>query len=219
MILTPSLIEDCVYDMSNNHYVALHIPEVVLGTNFFSRVRSFERSFYNGTVVDGARFFRRDILLLCGGFDEEIFVKGSGEDWDIDKKIKLLGNIGLINTSSQKKINVEWSLSDFIKENIRKYDNKFVGIYHNEINFKLISYLRKKIYYGIGFTGYIKKWGKQDSDIKKQFGFIYRYFIIFTENGKWKKILMNPSLSLGMYFLRFLVGLSYLLSKILKGNL
>ena len=27
-------------------------------------------------------------FILVGGFDEELFREGSGEDWDLDKKIK-----------------------------------------------------------------------------------------------------------------------------------
>ena len=52
-----------------------------------------------------------------------------------------------------------------------------------------------------------------DKDIKKQFGLTYRYFGVFLENGKWKKLLSHPILTVGMYFLRFLVGVSFLINK------
>ena len=55
---------------------------------FLSRVRDFERSFYNGTVIDGGRFFRAAEFAAVGGFDTDLFRTGSGEDWDIDKMIK-----------------------------------------------------------------------------------------------------------------------------------
>jgi len=59
MILAPRLVEDCVNFISQNNFVALWISEIVLGQNFWSQVRRFERTFYDGTVVDGVRFFDR----------------------------------------------------------------------------------------------------------------------------------------------------------------
>jgi len=84
-------------------------------------------------------------------------------------------------------------------------------IYHNEAEFELFRYLRKKSYYAKGFDGYIGKWGKNDPDIRKQFGLAYRYFGVFLENGKWKKLTAHPLLSLGMYLLRLMVGLVFVL--------
>jgi len=216
MILSQTLIEECVYKMRSSEIIALHIPEVVLGTNFFSRARSFERSFYDGTVIDGARFFRRDVLIRCGGFDADLFAKGSGEDWDIDKKIKLIGCIGLLNSYSTKQLPQNWSLAQYIDSNLLNVNHQFVGIYHDESQFDLDHYLKKKKYYGLGFSGYIKKWGKNDPDIIKQFGLSYRYIFVFIENGKWKKIISNPLLTLGMYYLRLLVGYSYVKSKFME---
>ena len=54
-------------------------------------------------------------------------------------------------------------------------------------------------------------WGKNDPDIKKQLGLLYRYFGVFIEQGKWKKLLRHPILTFGMYFLRFLVGVKYIM--------
>ena len=73
------------------------------------------------------------------------------------------------------------------------------------------KYISKKRYYSKNFDKYIKKWGKYDKDIKKQFGFWYRFFDVFIENGKWRKLVGNLHLVLGMYFLRFLVGLSFII--------
>jgi hypothetical protein len=95
--------------------------------------------------------------------------------------------------------------------------NKFSnGIFHNEVDFVLNQYIAKKSYYAKSFFKYIDKWGRSDSDVKKQFGISYRFFLVFIENGKWKKILKNPQLVLGMVFLRFFVGLVYLYSRFTK---
>lgn len=104
------------------------------------------------------------------------------EDWDFDKKIRLRGKV------------------DLIKE----------PLFHNEAEFDLKKYLTKKGYYVRSFQTYIDKWGRNDPDIKKQFGGPYRYLGVFIENGKWKKVLLNPLRFLGIIFLRILVGISYL---------
>jgi len=56
-------------------------------------------------------------------------------------------------------------------------------VYHNEAKFNLKKYFEKKRYYAKSFAAYIKKWGKGDRDIKKQFGFWYRYFGVFWKMG------------------------------------
>ena len=209
MILAPYLIDSCVEHMQNSSDIALHIPEIILGTNYFSKVRRFERSFYDGTVIDGARLFNKENFKEVGGFDESM---SGPEDWDIDKKIKQIGNIGIIKLISNDL--ADWKLKGFISKRgvtPTKYAN---GIFHNEANFILGDYLNKKGYYAKSFDSYINKWGKNDSDIKKQFGLWYRYFGVFLGNGKFTKLLVHPLLTLGMYYLRFLVGVRYLVGRI-----
>ncbi len=104
------------------------------------------------------------------------------EDWDLDKKLRNKGKVELITEK----------------------------LYHNEIEFNLRKYLSKKSYYAKSFETYIRKWGKDDKDVKKQFGFYYRFIGVFIEKGKWKKLFFHPILTLGMYFLRGLVGIRYL---------
>jgi len=228
MILSPHLIEKCVELMEKSDAVALHIPEIVLGRNYWSQVRRFERSFYNGTVIDGARFFRCDKFKEVGGFDETL---AGPEDWDIDKKIKKIGRIGLLNSTdktsdptSQRlpsfaqgygaaRRGASWKLNKFILErgvNPAKFGSV---VYHNESEFNLGKYLTKKGYYATSFDSYIQKWGKDDPDIKKQLGLKYRYVGVFIENGKWLKLLSRPDLTLGMAYLRFMVGIKYIFRK------
>lgn len=181
MILSEKVIESCVKKVENNpEIIALYISEIVTGKKFFSRVRCFERSFYDGTVIDGVRFIKKDKFLEVKGFDEKLT---GPEDWDLDKKLRLVGKIDSIKTP----------------------------IYHNEAEFDLKKYLSKKGYYAKKFDEYILKWGKEDPDLQKQFGIYYRFLGVFIENGKWKKIITHPILTVGMYFLRFLVGIKFLL--------
>ena len=107
------------------------------------------------------------------------------EDWDLAKKIRRLGKTDIIKSF----------------------------LLHNEEEFTLKKYLAKKTYYSRDFEKYVMKWGKNDPDIRKQFGLWYRYVGVFTENGKWKKLLCHPILAAGMYIERFLVGLNYVFRK------
>lgn len=180
MILSREVIRECVEKMERGADLAgLYIPEKIVGSGFWGTIRDFERSFYNGTVIDAARFLRKDKFLKAGGFDETLY---ACEDWDLDKRLKALGKLGIAKNP----------------------------LYHNETDFNLRKYLKKKKYYSKNINVYIEKWGKNDPDVKKQFGFYYRFFKVFTENGKWKKLLRHPILASGMYFLRFLVGMKFL---------
>ena len=211
MICSPLLIENCVKHMQNADDLALHISEVILGTGYFSKVRRFERSFYDGTVIDGARFFKKDAFVQVGGFDESM---AGPEDWDIDKKIKLIGTIALLNKKCSMVDLADWRLTNFIEDKeigILKAQNV---IYHNEAEFNIGKYLAKKKYYANSFDTYVTKWGSNDPDIIKQLGLFYRFFGVFIEHGKWKKSITNLHLTLGMLFLRILVGIKFLLVKV-----
>ena len=210
MILSPGLIESCVKYIERKCCAALYIPEIILGNNYFSKIRRFERSFYNGTVIDGARFFRKDIFRQVNGFDETM---SGPEDWDIDKKIKLQNKINVLSDDKNPLNQRNWILNDFITKNGVNPDEFDDAIFHNESKMKLKRYLLKKSYYSDSFRTYIDKWGVADHDIRKQFGFAYRFFFVFLEGGKWMRFLRNPHLVIGLYSLRFLVGLTYLKSK------
>lgn len=214
MILSPRLVGCCVEHIQRTGTAALHVSETVLGARYFSRVRRFERGFYDGTPIDGARFFHRPTFAQVGGFDEALFVKGSGEDWDIDKKIKQVGKIAALPAAADKPFQGDWEFAYFVAERGVPFKPGYTGIYHNEVEFELIPYLRKKSYYTQGFDGYIEKWGRDDPDIRCQFGLGYRYWTVFTEKGKWLRLLRRPDLAFGMYFLRVLVGVVFVLNKL-----
>jgi glycosyltransferase involved in cell wall biosynthesis len=183
MALHKDVVRDCVKAIESSNIVGLYISEIVMGKKFFSKVRRFERSFYDATAIDCVRFIKKETFQKVGGFDENFT---GPEDWDLDKKLRKEGGVDLIKTP----------------------------IYHNEAEFDLKKYLAKKGYYAKTMDNYIAKWGKDDKDIQKQFGFYYRFIGVFIENGKWKKILLHPVLSFGMYFLRGLVGLKFLMRTI-----
>jgi len=80
------------------------------------------------------------------------------EDWDFDKRVKQFGKVGAVAAS----------------------------LYHNEGRFDLTKYLNKKEYYSKSMDKYIRKWGKNDPEIRRQLGLEYRLSIVFIEEGKWK---------------------------------
>jgi len=96
MILHQDVIRDCVEKVTNNsEIVALYVSEIVMGDKFFSKVRRFERSFYDATVIDCARFIKKSSFQQVGGFDENLT---GPEDWDLDKKLRSIGKVELIKT-------------------------------------------------------------------------------------------------------------------------
>ncbi len=178
MCLNSQLIQECVQKCSYSEIGALYIPEKIIGEGFWIKVRDFERSFYNGTVVDAVRFIRKDLFLEVQGFDETLV---GPEDWDFDKKIR----------------------------KIVRTDITTSPLYHNEGRFCTRRYIKKKSYYCGGIKRYLEKWGSNDLEAMKQVGLQYRFFGIFTESGKWKRLVRHPLLTLGLYILRIGVALEY----------
>lgn len=180
MILSENVIAECVDKCENEDYIALYVPENIIGRGFWINVRDFERSFYNGTCIDAVRFVRKEKFWAIGGFDESIDF--GPDDWDFNKRIKEIGKIGIISAP----------------------------LYHNEGEFSVNNYLRKKGGYLKTLNKYVEKWGKDDSEIKKQLGMRYRLFGVFVEKGKWKKLLRHPLFTIALYSLRFEVAVAYL---------
>ncbi|MDP8236283.1 MAG: glycosyltransferase [Candidatus Erginobacter occultus] len=187
MTLGDGLLKECVGKCDSEGLSGLYIPERVIGKGFWIKARDFERSFYNGTCIDAARFVRRETALEIGGFDENL---NGPEDWDFDRRLRVAGKVGVASAV----------------------------IFHDEGRFNLRSYLKKKSYYSRGFAAYIAKWGKSNLEIKKQFGLRYRYLGVFLENGKWRRLLAHPLLAGGMFFLRLVVGIVFLVSRIHSGE-
>jgi glycosyltransferase involved in cell wall biosynthesis len=209
MILSSTVVEKAVERLKGG-FVALYIPEVVVGNSYFSRVRRFERSFYDGTVIDCVRIIEKEAFKKVGGFDPDMT---GPEDWDLDKKIRKQGKVAVLEKYCFKTIDNKLRSIDCQKDNWPDQlamISSYGLICHNEGEFNLKKYLAKKAYYSRSFETYINKWGKNDPDIKKQFGLFYRYFGVFWSSRIFCRIARYPHLFVGMFFLRCLVGLIYL---------
>ena len=138
--------------------------------------------------------FYNNTVIDCSRFiPKKIFEEVGGydlrmtgpEDWDLDNKIRQFCYISSIS-------------EPFL---------------HNEEDISLVKLIKKKNYYANGMSFFIEKW-KNNIYTKKRLGFYYRYFYIFIENGKWKKIFKNPFLFIFMYSIRILIGFIFILNKL-----
>ena len=162
---------------------AYWIPEVRTGSGLRVKARNFERSFYDGTCIDALRLFRRDVLAATGGYDENLIA--GPEDWELDIRVLATGAKCAV---------------------LRHH------LIHNEKRLTLKRMLEKKAYYSKSMATYQAKWAGHPA-LRKQFGFGYRFFGVFVEDGKWRRLLRHPILAAVMYFERILVGFTYLLNR------
>jgi glycosyltransferase involved in cell wall biosynthesis len=209
MILTPSLIEQAVRAMEAQRLVGLYLPEVVLGRSLLARIRRFERSFYDGTVIDAARLFLRKAFLAAGGFDEALF---AGEDWDLDRRIRQVGRVGILHAESAP---MAEELDRFVTGRGVLSAAGAAVVYHDESEMTWRRYLAKKMYYSNGLREYADKWGANDPEIRKQLGPAYRLVGVFVENGKWVRLVRNPLLATGLLVCRGMVGAGYVTRRML----
>jgi hypothetical protein len=209
MVLAPATLAYGVTQMVSQHWVGVYIPEIVLGRSFLCRIRRFERSFYDGTVVDCVRLLDRQTFIACGGFNTRMV---GPEDWDLDKELRKRGVVGILGGYSYSAMDHfvrRYGAEDLLRECAHGGVDAPV-VFHNESEVGFRRYISKKALYSPSYDLYASKWGRDDRDVKKQLGLSYRYWGVFMEHGKWKRILCHPLLTIGMYGLRICVGLVYL---------
>lgn len=78
------------------------------------------------------------------------------------------------------------------------------GLDHKD-NVGFIKYLQKKAYYSKSMKRYAEKWPND-----KCLNFWWRFFGVYFEDGKWKRIIMRPDLFSCIIGLNFLRGIIYL---------
>jgi glycosyltransferase involved in cell wall biosynthesis len=175
---------------TNNKVDAWYVPEKIVGNgSLWTKIRTFERSFYNSTVIDAARIIKKEKFEMTKKYDVKL--SSGPADWDFDIQLKEIGcTFGIIDEC----------------------------VYHHEELLSLRKYLTKKTKYTDGSLIYQEKWKKTnkkayDEIVSKQYSASYRMLTVFFENGKWKAVAKDFHLYVTVTFIRLWVGIMYFLSK------
>lgn len=185
MTLTDGLIAEAVHRMQQDAaLVGLYIPLRWEANNWINRIRGFERTFYDATVLDAVRFVQTSVVRKIGGFDPTLH---AGEDWDFDRRVRQCGAVAGIAS---------------------------IMLHHEAATFTLRDLVTKVAYYAPSLDRYIARWGRNDPEVARQFGLRYRFFGVFVENGKWRKLLKHPILSVSMLLLKVLMASAYAITRL-----
>jgi glycosyltransferase involved in cell wall biosynthesis len=141
MVLQPDVVRECL-DACVKGAVGIIIPETSIGKGVWVRIRDFERSMYQGTKIESARFFIRKQVLEVGGFDEDIITY---EESTLPQKLERHGY----------KVNAR----------IKSF------ILHDEDGFEIKKWLRKKQYYSDTLKIYAERYPEyagQQLDVKNR---------------------------------------------------
>lgn len=185
MELSGKVVEECMdkFETENPKLKigGIIIPEESFGKGFWAECKALERSFYVGIDwIEAARFFPKDIFNEFKGYDENLT---SGEDWDLNQRIKSKYKISRINS--------------FIK--------------HNEGNLSFLQLLKKKMYYGIKIRSYSSK-KENSNDFKNQSSIIKRYKLFLSHPFKlFKDPIVGIGMLFMKTFEFIVIGLGYIL--------
>ncbi len=129
MQLESTTVEECVKLSAANGYDSLIVPEISVGTGFWSKCIALEKELYlDNQLIESPCFFTKSCFVGINGYDVKL---EAGEDWDITSR--LLKNdyrVGRINSS----------------------------ILHDEGRPTLAKLFRKKYYYGQSITLYATRY-------------------------------------------------------------
>lgn len=130
MIVPPETVREILGLIRRNDAPdALYVPEIRVGRGLRLKARNFERSFYDGTCIDGLRVVRRGLIERVGGYDENLV---ACEDWDLDRRLLAAGAATATTAGALR---------------------------HNEAKQTLRVFLKKKAYYSTSVAAYRAKWG------------------------------------------------------------
>lgn len=184
MVLEKDVVKECVEKIGEDSYGALVIPEESVGSGFWAKAKKLERN-----INKGQRYFE-----AARFFPKSIFTQFGGydtdltgpEDWDLPQRIAKKYPVGRIKSE----------------------------IKHNEGSPSLISYMRRKYYYGLSVHNYLKK---QKLPV---IGPTTVYFLRPAFYKSWRKLLEDPVVSLGMVVMLTAEtaagGLGYIMGRIKK---
>lgn len=153
MYLTSKVLEDCYKRINDN--IALIVPEISIGTGFWTKCVAFERHisiFLEEGMNECCRFFRKKDALAIGGYDTTIV---GVEDSDFHYRMKARGAI----------------------RKIKEY------LYHDEGRTSFFGRIKKKYYYSRAFRQYAALYpaiaSAQFFPIKKAY---FKHWKLFARN-------------------------------------
>lgn len=186
MVLTSNVIADCVKKMEEGNFGGIIIPEKSFGEGFWAKAKALERRINEGESYFEAARF----------FPKKIFTDLGGydknltgpEDWDFPQRVSNKYNI----------------------TRIKSY------ILHNEGKPSLLSFAKRKYYYGLSVHRYLSKQQLPVLNPRTV------YFLRGSFYRKWKEIFKNPVVSLGMMVMLFVEtaagGFGYFKGKVENGK-
>lgn len=127
MILSNAVVGEAVRAIQSGA-ASVVVPERSVGDGFWTKVRAFERQFYQGSdAIEAPRFFLKDLFEQVGGFDEQMT---GPEDWDLGIRVNQIG--------ARARVKAE--------------------IDHDEGHVSYLDACRKKAYYAPGIAYFIRKY-------------------------------------------------------------
>lgn len=132
MVVPDATIREIIERTNDRTFECCWVPEVRAGSGLRMKARNFERSFYDGTCIDGFRVIRRACLEKIGGYDEKLV---ACEDWDLDRRLLATGSRTAIAKGH---------------------------LIHNEARQDFKTMLNKKAYYASSIAAYRAKWADDE---------------------------------------------------------
>jgi glycosyltransferase involved in cell wall biosynthesis len=195
MILGSNVVLSCIERVKEcPNAIGLYIPEYIIRRDKHSQVRNFDRTLQFATVIDAARFIRRDVFQKVGGFREDMT---GPEDWDLDHKLRQVGTLtGTLPLNEIQK--------DVLNREMLHF-NRF--IFHNEPNMTVSKTAIKKSYY---FPDVMRRKATNKSERrvqKLQTKPLYRVSYQYFMEGRYRVTFAYPFLFLKAIKYNFLVYL------------
>lgn len=129
MYLSSTVVEDCYRSMIKQRCIAFTIPEISIGSGFWTECVALDRyitTYLESGMNECCRFFKRKDALAIDGYDPTIV---GVEDSDFHYRMLEKGTIGKIKSV----------------------------IYHDEGKTSFFGRVKKKYYYSIAFKAYLKR--------------------------------------------------------------
>jgi arabinofuranan 3-O-arabinosyltransferase len=130
-VLEPNVVSACMAQIRRKADAVI-VPELSVGQGFWARCKALEKRCYiDDGAVEAARFFKRRLFEMVGGFD--VFLE-AGEDWDLNLRVQKAGaKVGRINAFA------------------KHYDGRL----------DLLQTMKKKYHYGKTILRYQKKYPRR----------------------------------------------------------